>query len=121
MIHTDSYNDSPSRLLIAVVLTPAKEGGQAPPCGVDPGSSQDAQGFPARHPPQGGQRPGDHYVPVHRNNHQCYHTADTKQRSAKGVYFTTLRRRGESQEVVERKDNLDSSNQDTSIFWQMIL
>lgn len=54
---------------VPAVLTPAKEGGQAPAHGVNPGSSQDAQGFPARHRPQGGQRPGDHHVPVHCNHH----------------------------------------------------
>ncbi|TNN68416.1 hypothetical protein EYF80_021337 [Liparis tanakae] len=44
-------------VVIFVVLTPAKEGGKAPSCGVDPGSGQDAEGFPARHRPKGGQRP----------------------------------------------------------------
>lgn len=87
-------NDSASKSLSLVVLTPAKEGWQAPAHRVDPGSSHDAQGFLAGHRPEGGQRPGDHHVSIHRNHHQCHHTADTKQGSTEGIQLTTWRRRG---------------------------
>lgn len=88
-------NDLVSRSLRVTVLTPAKEGGEAPAHGVDPGNRQDAKGFPARHHPQRGQRPGDHHVPIQRNHHQCHHTADTKQRAAEGIQLATCVWRGE--------------------------
>lgn len=72
-----------------VVLTPAKEGGQAPAHGVHPRGRHDAQRLPARHHAQRGQGPGDHHVAVHGDHHQRHHAADAEERSAEGVQLTT--------------------------------
>lgn len=75
----------------AVLLTPAKEWGQTPTHGVEPHNSHNVQGLPARHHTQGGQRSGDHHVPVHRNHHQCHHAADTKECPTEGIQLTAWR------------------------------
>lgn len=70
-------------------LTPSEEGGQAPAQRVHPGAPQDEQRPLARHHPDGGQRPRDHEVPVHRDDRERDHGADAKQSATERVQLTT--------------------------------